>query len=84
VFAAIHVVCGSRRRATAIAIVLFAGTLLGGGLGPLATGALSDLFRSRYPVDGLRYALMITSGVLAPCSILFWIFGYAIPSDREV
>ena len=33
-----HTVCGSSRRATAIAIVLFSATLVGGGFGPLATG----------------------------------------------
>jgi predicted MFS family arabinose efflux permease len=83
VFAAIHAVCGSKRRATAIAIVLFAATLFGGGFGPLITGALSDALTTQYGTNGLRYSLMCMMSVLMPSAGLFFLFGRAMPADLE-
>jgi MFS family permease len=83
VFAAIHAVCGNRRRAMAIALVLFSATLFGSGLGPLATGVLSDLFSSTYGAEGLRYSLIIIMAVLAASAIAFYICGRAMPRDLE-
>lgn len=61
-YASVHVVCGSARRATSVAIVLLFGNLFGIGLGPLLTGYFSDtLAPSMGSADGLRYALMIMS-----------------------
>lgn len=69
-FTAIHAVCGSPRRATAIAILLFLGNLLGFGLGPVMTGALSDHFSAAHGAAGLRYALLIVMALLVPTSLL--------------
>jgi MFS family permease len=84
VFAAIHAVCGSARRATAIAIVLFSATLFGGGFGPLAAGTVSDFFTARYgAADGLRYALIIMMPLLAASGASFYAFALAMPRDIE-
>jgi MFS family permease len=83
VFAAIHAVCGGRRRATAIAIVLFSATLFGGGCGPLLAGAISDLLTARYGADGLRYALIVMMPVLAASGACFYFFARAMPQDIE-
>jgi MFS family permease len=83
VFAAIHLICGTRRRATAIAIVLFSATLIGGGMGPLITGAISDALSAVYGADGLRYSLMIMMPVLVVTGASFYCFGREMPMDLE-
>lgn len=82
-FTAIHAVCGNARRATAIAIVLFFGNLLGFGLGPVVTGALSDYFTAIHGPQGLRYALMIVMGLLLPTAMLMFAAGRKIIADIE-
>ena len=82
-FAAIHAVCGSRRRATAIALVLFLATLLGAGIGPLAVGQLSDAFSAAYGVMSLRYALMLMMVFLVIGGAFFYGFGRLMPVDLE-
>lgn len=82
-YTAIHTLCGSRRRAMAIAIVFFSSTLFGGGFGPLVTGAVSDALSSAYGAEGLRYALMMMTTVLVASSLAFYRFGQAIPADLE-
>lgn len=83
VFAAIHAVCGSARRALAIALVLFAAQLVGGGFGPLASGALSDAFQVHYGAASLRPALMIMTATLLVTAAVFYLFGRAMPLDLE-
>lgn len=61
VFAAIQTLVPERMRATAIALVYLFSNLIGLGLGPLAAGALSDMFRPSAGEDSLRYALLILS-----------------------
>lgn len=82
-FTAVHAVCGNARRATAIALVLFAGNLLGFGLGPAATGALSDLFSSHWSVDGLRYAVLAVMALTLPAAAVFYSAADALPADLE-
>jgi MFS family permease len=82
-FTSIHAVCGGSRRAIAIAMVFFSATLLGGGFGPLLSGALSDTLAQAYGVEGLRYAL-ITMSALAPVSAFaFYCCGKTMPKDLE-
>lgn len=78
-YASVHIVCGSPRRATSVAILLLLGNLFGIGLGPLLTGHFSDtLARSAGTADGLRYALMIMS-------CLFLLVGtFALRSARNI
>jgi MFS family permease len=66
-FSALHLVCGSKRRAMAVAVAFFFANLIGVGLGPVIAGALSDFLSGIYgPAEGLRYALMIVMVVLMP------------------
>lgn len=83
VFAAIHAICGSSRRALAIAIVLFSATLLGGGFGPLLSGALSDALRVDFGEQSLRPALMAGVSLLVVTGGLFYRFGCEMPHDLE-
>src|SRR3546814_1415179 len=46
IFAAMHLVCGSARRAMAVAIAFFFANLIGLGCGPLIAGALSEIGRA--------------------------------------
>jgi len=82
-FAAVHAVCGNARRATAIALVLFAGNLLGFGLGPAATGLLSDLFGSHFGVEGLRYAVLLVMALTLPAAAAIYSAAEALPGDLE-
>jgi MFS family permease len=58
-YSALHLICGSRRRATAVAFTSFCTSLLGVGLGPVVAGLLSDLFAKWVgPDEGLRWAIL--------------------------
>ena len=66
-FSALHMVCGSKRRAISVAVTFFFANLLGLGFGPVITGELSDTLTSAYgKAEGLRYALMIVMIVFIP------------------
>lgn len=66
-FAALHAVCGSARRAMSVAVIFFFANLIGTGLGPIITGRLSDYFAaSAGPAEGLRYAMMIVMVTFVP------------------
>ncbi len=82
-FSAVHAVCGSARRATAIALILCFGTMLGYGLGPVITGALSDLFSASMGPAGLRYALLLVMAMTVPTSILMFSAAKSVPDDLE-
>lgn len=59
-FSSLHLVCGSNRRATAVAIVLLFANLIGLGLGPFLTGVISDHLAPTYgTAEGLRWSIMI-------------------------
>jgi predicted MFS family arabinose efflux permease len=80
---AIHAVCGNPRRATALAIVSFAFVLVGGGIGPLAAGAISDALSARFGTQSLRYSLDIMTLTLLPAAILFYCSARAMTHDQE-
>jgi len=60
-FATIQTLVPERMRATAIALIFLFANFVGMGLGPLAAGALSDLFRPWAGDESLRYALLTLS-----------------------
>ena len=70
-YAAISLIVPSQRRATANAMVLLAGAIVGNGLGPILTGWLSDVLNASLGGDGLRYALMGMVGMLLPGMLAF-------------
>lgn len=59
------------RRATAVSLVLFLASLLGGGLGPYLIGLTSEMLVPVFGDESLRYALLIA------CFMLVWsVFHY--------
>lgn len=70
-YAAISLVVPSQRRATANAMVLLAGAIVGNGLGPILTGWLSDVLNASLGGDGLRYALMGMVSMMLPGMLAF-------------
>lgn len=59
VFSTIQTIVPERMRALSIAIIYLFANLIGMGLGPLATGVLSDALRPWLGEESLRYALLI-------------------------
>ncbi len=57
-FATIQTLVPPRMRATTIALFYLCANLIGLGLGPLVTGALSDAFRPLLADESLRFALL--------------------------
>jgi predicted MFS family arabinose efflux permease len=80
---AMHAVCGSPRRGTAIAVATFAYVLVGAGLGPMIAGILSDALSTTAGQEGLRYSLDIMTGFLLPAAIIFYWSGRTMLSDSE-
>lgn len=83
-FAGIHIVCGSRRRATAIALLYFMMNSIGLGGGPALTGILSDAFGAAYgSAMGLRIAMLTAFAFLLPGGACFLAACRAMRSDAE-
>jgi MFS family permease len=57
-FATIQTLIPPRMRAVSVALLYFAGNLIGAGLGPLAVGALSQALQTPFGSESLRYALV--------------------------
>lgn len=74
-YAALSMVVPPHRRATANALMMLAGALLGGGLGPVLTGGLSDLLTPWAQGDALRWALAGVIGLLVGA---MWFMGRAM------
>lgn len=67
-----------RMRARATAINLFLTNLLGGGLGPLVVGGLSDALRPAYGNDSLRYGLVTVSLFSLGAAVSYFVAGNAL------
>ena len=79
-YAAMSLVVPSQRRATANAMVLLAGAIVGNGMGAILTGWFSDLLSTRFGDDGLRYALLGMSSMMLPAMFAFGRAMRAYPS----
>jgi len=64
-YAALSFVVASNRRATANAMLLLAGSVLGSGVSPVLTGWMSDLLAPLAGGNSLRYAMTITMCLLS-------------------
>lgn len=83
-FAALHVICGSKRRAMAVAIVFFFANLIGTGLGPVIAGALSDAFsKTAGAGTGLKYAMMTVTLLFLPCGFYMLQAARTLKADLE-
>jgi len=71
-------------RAMAVAIVLLFANLIGLGLGPLATGLLSDLLRSELGLESLRYALLALCPGFLFCVFYIWRASQSVMSDAAI
>jgi hypothetical protein len=63
-----------RMRSVATSLLLFIQTLIGNGLGPSATGYISDWLRPSLQADSLRYALVVI-GVVNVWAALHYMLG---------
>ena len=77
-FSTIQTIVPERIRAVAFALVYLLSNLIGMGLGPLFTGALSDAFHVWAGIESLRYAAM----ALAPG--YFWVAWHSWRASRTV
>jgi len=80
VYAALSLVMQPQHRATASALLLLSGAVVGSGVGPALTGALSDGLRVWVGGDGLRWALASTVVLL---SVAAWALLQAMPAYRQ-
>ncbi len=70
VYAVLSELIAPHRRATALSIFGLGLTMVGGGLGPLLVGLLSDYLATWYGGEGLRMALAITTGTCFVLGVL--------------
>jgi MFS family permease len=86
VYAAVQSVVVPRLRATAVAIMLFIINMIGLGFGPLALGGLWDFLAKSMgmgEVEGLRWAILLSSSLGLLAVALFWIGRGTIREDLE-
>jgi len=62
----------AHRRATAVALQTIISTLCGVGIGPLATGLLSDALLPMFGDESLRYALLLITCTIVIPIVLLW------------
>ena len=72
IFATTQTLVHPRMRAMAVALMYLFCNLIGLGFGPLAVGALSDLWRPTLGDEGLRYALLVFCPGYLWCAWHFW------------
>ena len=70
-----------RMRALATSLLLLAQTLIGQGIGPLLTGAISDHLKPIVGIDSLRYGLVIVGLVNLWAAAHYFIGARALPED---
>ncbi len=83
IYAAALAVSGSSRRAVASAAMISSTVLVGGNIGPLWVGVVSDAMSSTRGVDSLRYSLLSVLIFLIPAIVAFYWAGRAMPQDLE-
>jgi MFS family permease len=82
-FTHLHAICGSPRRATAVAIMFFFANLIGLGLGPVIAGAMSDHFTALQGPAGIRWSLVIVVLLFIPAGILMLRAARTLVTDIE-
>lgn len=70
-------------RAMSSAVLLFVINIIGLGIGPFATGALSDFFRESYGADALRIAILVIALLVLPAAALFYAASRRLSKDWE-
>lgn len=70
-------------RAMSSAVLLFVINIIGLGIGPFATGALSTYFREAYGADALRIAILVIATLVLPAAALFYAASRRLSKDWE-
>ncbi len=86
VYATAQTIVPPHMRATSSAVLLFIINLVGLGLGPLAVGALSDMFAIYFGMgegEGVRWALIVASLTGFIAAGLFWLARSSIRAEME-
>jgi MFS family permease len=76
-----HGIVGLRMRAMASAVLFFILNLIGLGIGPWATGLLSDLLRPEFGNESIRYALVCMAFVNVWCAAHYYLASRTIRED---
>jgi MFS family permease len=82
-FATIQTLVPERMRAMSIAVIFLFSNLIGMGLGPLATGMVSDALRPVLGEESLRYALIALCPGYVWCAWHFWSASKTVSRDLE-
>lgn len=82
-YAALSLVVPPARRATANAMLMLVGAVGGSGIGPVLTGAVSDLLAGQVSGDPLRWSLASMLALLAPAALAFAVAMRAYPAARR-
>ena len=80
-FAQIQSIVNLRMRGVAAAVLLLVINLIGLGLGPWLTGALSDFLEPRYGADSMRWALLSLVVIGIWSAFHYWRAGIYLPGD---
>jgi MFS family permease len=83
VFPAVHLVCGNRRRAIAVSILVFSFMFVGTGFGPPLAGVISDTLSLQYGSESLRYSLIAMLVFLMPAATAFYLAVDSMANDSE-
>jgi predicted MFS family arabinose efflux permease len=75
VFALMQQLVGVRLRSLATAVIMLCGSLIGTGLGPLATGLISDALQPAFNAESLRWSLIAMTAVYVWAIAHFWLAG---------
>jgi MFS family permease len=83
IFGTTQTVIPDRMRAISISVLFLFSNLLGGGVGPLAIGGLSDLLHPYLGPESLRYALLASCPGCLVISWFAWQAGKTVRADVE-
>ncbi len=84
-YAMIQSLAEVRSRATATAILVFAVNIIGGALGPLMIGMLSDGLSARFGEQALRFAFLALTPLYLAAALAFFAVGRSLEAGlREV
>ncbi len=79
-----HGLVGLRMRAMASAVLFFILNLIGLGIGPLATGLLSDFLRPEFGNESIRYALVGMAFVNVWCAAHYYMASRTLREDLAI
>jgi predicted MFS family arabinose efflux permease len=68
-------------RASTVAIIGIAVSVIGGGLAPFLIGVLNDLFKGAFGDQAVRYTLLTSPLALAVAGVMFFLAGRTIEAD---